>query len=221
MIKELLQQRYPSEYGLPCNKIKVNYQNLRNSAVFSDKKACAQCHQRFPERVACNEENLKIDFDNNTVISIDFESYIGQFDNTKAQIAERCDYLLVDDEEHTKIAFCDLTCSEEKYVNDDIKCFRLGKRAKAIKQVKSSLEQLLRVTLFDHYLLTFPQKVGLFGWRDYNATDTIVGKKSAEDSMLTFMKTPSSMAQILRTECVVIGHNFEFIQIKYPAVYKW
>ena len=221
MIKELLQQRYPSEYDLPCEKIEVFYKVLSNSVVFSDDKACMQCHQRFIERATCNEENLKINFGNNSVISINFESYIGQFDHTKAEITERCDYLLVDDKEHTKIAFCDLTCSEEKYVNDDTEHFRLGKRAKAIKQVKNSLEQLLRVALFDHYLLTFPQKVGLFGWRDYNAASDINDMTSAEKSMLTFMETPSSMSQTLRTKCIVVGHNFEFVQVKYPTVYNW
>lgn len=221
MIKELLQQRYPSEYDLPYDKVKVDYQVLCNSVVFSDDKACMQCHQRFPERATCNEENLKVDFGNKSVISINFESYISQFDHTKAQITERCDYLLVDDKEHAKIAFCDLTCSEEKYVNDDTIRFRLGKRAKAIRQVRNSLEQLLRVALFDHYLLTFPQKVGLFGWRDYNATSDIDDMTSAEKSMLTFMKTPSSMSQTLRTECMVVGHNFEFVQVKYPTVYIW
>ena len=75
---------------------------------------------------------------------MDFEKYVNQFDNTVAAMRDRCDYLLVDaTDEHNKIAFCDLTCSEEKYVNPNDGKYPLGKRAKASSQMRKSLASLL------------------------------------------------------------------------------
>ena len=43
----------------------------------------------------------------------------------------------------------------------------------------------------------------------------------AARNMLAFMRTPSANSRILAKEISVIGHNFSFVQVKYPSVYKW
>ena len=124
-------------------------------------------------------------------------------------------------DEHNKIAFCDLTCSEEKYVNPNDGKYPLGKRAKASSQMRKSLERLLLDPLMAHYILTFPEKICLFGWRDYDAPDVTPLRGDAARNMLAFMRTPSANSRILAKEISVIGHNFSFVQVKYPSVYKW
>lgn len=116
MIEVFLGQRFPNEYGLSCDSIRLLVNTVTGNVVLSDQKACAQCRTNRPEREGCNEENIKFDFGDNLVKIVDFEDYISQFDNTVAMIKDRCDYLIVDDNFHVKVAFCDLTCSEEKYV---------------------------------------------------------------------------------------------------------
>ena len=221
MITDLLQQRFPSEYGLPADNIVVSAQTCSGYYVLSDDKACGQCRDSRPERRCCNGENLRIEFDENNIVLVDFENYISQYEHTAAEISERCDYLFVDDECHTKIAFCDLTCSDMKYVVPNKGLYKLGKRAKAVAQMTNSLECLLNVPLLDHYMLTFPVKVCLFGWRDYASEKMETDGGNVERSIAEFMRTPSSMARLLQWEVPVIGHGFEFVQVKYPDVYVW
>lgn len=109
----------------------------------------------------------------------------------------------------------------EKYVNPNDGKYPLGKRAKASAQMKKSLERLLLDPLMAHYILTFPEKICLFGWRDYYAPDVTPLRGDAARNMLAFMRTPSANSGTLAKEISIIGHNFRFVQVKYPSEYKW
>lgn len=151
---------------------------------------------------------------------LNFERFISQFDRTSAEIKERCDYLLYDNDENSrKIAFCELTCSETKYVEpNESNEYREGKRAKAYNQMLKSLEALLGVSLLNTHILTFQKKHCVFGWREPIASGQM---DAAAASMNAFGITPSSTSELLYTSVFVVGHGFTFIQVKHPALYEW
>ena len=222
MIDRLLQVDYPQEYGIDPKGVAVNITTRVGLVELSDSRACDDCQKLRPQRNHCNRVNLRVDTSTIPIKVVDFEKYINQFDGTVAAMRDRCDYLLVDASlEHVKVAFCDLTCSEEKYVNPNDGKYTMGKRAKASEQMRRSLEYLMRVPPLAHYLLTFPKKVCLFGWRDYSVPDVTPQRGNAVRNMLAFMKTPSSKSGTLTKAVPIVGHGFSFVQVKYPAVHQW
>ncbi len=222
MIGRLLQVLYPREHHMEPRGINVGIDVKQGLVKLSDSKACDGCQKRRPERIHCDRINLKINTSNSPVGIVDFEKYITQFDHTPAEVRDRCDYLLFDATVgHSKIAFCDLTCSEEKYVNPNTGSYPAGKRAKAVKQMQTSLECLLEEPFSANYILTFPSKVCLFGWREYNVPDATPMRGDAARNMLAFMNTPSSKSGKLTKKVTIVGHDFTFVQVKYPTVYQW
>lgn len=226
MIVQLLQEYLPNNYGADIAHVSVPVSVKIGAFVLSDRRACVDCHLQ-PTRIDrsnCDEGILKIESNGQEVTVVNFEEYISQFDGTSANIRKRCDYLLFDDtENHRKIVFCDLTCSDNKWVEPNIGKYSEGKRAKAKKQMVASVETLLNVPLLDHAILTFAEKVCLFGWREYGVPEVPVTteRHNAIRNMQVFMTTPSSMARQLRQEIEILEHGFSFIQQRYPNIYNW
>lgn len=223
LIERLLQVHYPYEYGIDSKGVVVDITTHRGLVELSDTKACDDCQELRPQRIQCDRVNLRVNTSTKPIEIVDFEKYVNQFDNTAAAMRDRCDCILVDSSvAHNKIAFCDLTCSEEKYVNPNSGKYPLGKRAKAALQMKRSLESLLEEPLMANYILTFPEKVCLFGWRDYAVPMDVAPKRGdAARNMLAFMNTPSAKSGTLSQDMPVVGHGFKFVQVKYPTVYQW
>lgn len=223
MIGRLLQVHYPNEYGIDAKGVNIDMTIHRGLVELLDAKACDDCQELRPQRISCNKVNLRVNTSAKCIEIVDFEKYANQFDNTAAAMNDRCDYILVDASEgHNKIAFCDLTCSDEKYVNPNDGKYSLGKRAKAAMQMKKSLESLLVEPLLATYILTFPERVCLFGWRDYAVpADVTPQRGNAARNMLAFMNTPSAKSGTLSQSVPVVGHGFKFVQVKYPTVYQW
>lgn len=227
MIEHLLKYRLPNEYGLNPESVHVYIHIERAPFTLSDEKACERCHQ-MPERAdraGCNTEMLKIDTNNKAVTIVEYERYIEQFANTEADIRERCDYLLVDDTEtHRKIAFCDLTCMKECWVEPNTgTAYPEGKRAKARQQMKTSIENMLDESLMAEYILTFHEKVCVFGWREYDVPAAPISPQRGNvlQNMQAFATTPSNMARSMMSHQNIVGHGFTFMQVKYPNVYVW
>lgn len=224
MIEKLLRHSYPAEQGLDPNGYTVDFSFRSGSTFFTDPISCEKCQQNRTERSSCDKKQLNIDFGDNSIVVIEFEKFAQQFDNTEAEFKCRCDYLFVDDTEaHEKIAFCDLTCSDEKWVEPNDGRYPEGKRAKAKKQMLSSLESLLHSTLLTNYLTTIKNKICIFGWREYGIPKEPVRpiRGNVSQNALAFSTTPSNMANQVRTEQTMLKHRFCFIQVKYPNIYKW
>lgn len=226
MIDLLLRRRLPSEYGLNADDVEVQSSVMSGIFTLSDSKSCRSCHENplREDRTDCNEEVLKIDAGVNAVTVVAFEEYISQYEHSEADIKERCDYLMVDDTEgHRKIAFCDLTCSDVKWVEPNGGRYPEGKRAKAVSQMLKSMEVLLAEPLMCQYILTFADKVCLFGWRDYGSSPriAIARRGDAMQNMQAFLSTPSSMARQMTSYQKIGKHDFKFVQIKYPREYIW
>ena len=224
MIRFLLSHSLPRELGLASAPIRVPMRMETEIFVLSDAKACDECSKKCQGREACNHENLKVSANGNEVLVVDFEKYMDLLERGLERSC-RCDYLLADNgNRHEKIAFCDLTCSQEKYVDSYVTSTGktgMGKRAKAISQLSSSIEVLLNEPVLEQYILTCQHKIGLLGWRDYTAEGLEANQQAPAVSMRTFMRTPSSEARSLTTKVNVLGHGFDFIQVKYPLIYIW
>ena len=223
MIGRLLQVHYPQEHGIDAKGVVVDMATHKGLVELSDNKACVDCQELRPQRAQCDKVNLRVNTSAKSIEIVDFEKYVNQFDNTAASMKDRCDYILVDASVgHNKIAFCDVTCSEEKYVNPNDGKYPLGKRAKAAMQMKKSLESLLKEPLLANYILTFPERLCLFGWRDYAVqADVTPQRGNVARNMLAFMNTPSAKSGTLSQPMPEVGHGFKFVQVKYPTVYQW
>lgn len=223
MIKHLLVSRYPQEKGYSPS-VEIIYPEViyANNFFLSDKHSCVPSKKKgLAKCVECSEDVLYI----NTakpIHELDFDAYTRQFDDTIAEFkGDRCDYLLYDENENMarpQIVFCELTCMESKYVEPNTGHNPEGKRAKAYKQIKNSIENLLSIFLLNTAILTYPSKIGLFGWRE-------VSDDSVDDEVTrnieSFSATPAEESPILYNTTFVIGHNFTFIQIKYPTHFEW
>lgn len=220
MIEQILLRGLPVEMGMNPAKIAVNQTVRATIFTLSDEKACKGC-RKTPE---CNEETLRIDPHGQRVAVIKFEDYASQYGNTQNGFSERCDFLLYDpSESHGKIVFCDLTCSDDKWVEPNTGKYPEGKRAKARRQMLMSMEVLLRHEVLAVTILTFAQKVCLFGWREptHPAKHMPPQRGRFMHNLLSFMATPSEMAQSISSEEHIMKHGFTFVQVKYPNVYEW
>ena len=222
MIYNLLLHRFPIEYSLDPQKVKLDCRVCSSDFILTDPKACDSCqsNSQRKNRMDCNREVLKVYVENDEVTVINLEEYLGQYKFAK----EKCDYLLVDNtENHRKISFCDLTCSDEKYVEPNKGVYSAGKRVKAKHQMVQSMEYLLDESLFAQFILTFAQKHCVFGWRDYNvpAVSLTPSRNNVLGNMQAFGITPSSMAKEIKTQERIKEHDFIFVQVKYPNEYVW
>lgn len=216
MIEDLLRLRFPADYAFDAANVTVPLSVQSKSFALSDEKACTACKGNRRGREECNEETLRVELaPGEAVTVVNFEEYLGQFGNKLDKYKmQRCDYLILDDSDsHRKFAFCDLTCSDQKYVDGPT-----GKRAEVVKQMKSSLESMLKVDVLNHYILTFRDKVFLFGWREFAIPRMALRRNDPLSSISAFCKTPSAESGTLE---YAPHKGFAFIQVKYPAGYRW
>ena len=119
---------------------------------------------------------------------------------------EKCDFLIFDSgTTKQKFVFCELTCSQQKYV--DPSPGNIGKRAKAFNQIEKSWEAIYNSDnpIFRAYVLQFVEKIGIFGWRESNNSAT--QKHGASRSMRQFSRTPGSQVDLI---CDNTIHNTYF-----------
>ncbi len=226
MIESLLKKIFPVQYGLPIDSVVVPIRRYNSPFTCSDEKSCVSCLSN-PEREyrrECNKEILKVNNNGTEIAVIEFEKYIAQFEKTTANVKDRCDLIMSDGGmEHKKIVFCDLCCYEEMYVEPNNGKYPMGKRAKSRQQMESSIEVLLQESTTAVNLLTYPEKVCLFAWRDYDVPDTHVAAqpRNARANVQAFRTSISNLAVQKTTHQQCMGHNFTFMQVKYPSVYNW
>ena len=216
-IKDILLNHYPNHVGYTAGAQIIYPCNIKTSDFsLGDSKACMKCAIVNN----CNQIVMNIKTDAPVAV-LEFETFVNQFGNKSVTInGKRCDYLLYDPSEaKSKIAFCELTCSDAKFVESNNGRYSNGKRAHAYQQVKNSLEHLLSVPVLDVNILTYPStsRYGVFGWREKNepSDDKVL------ESLADFIDTPSAAEPIMYTQDFVLGHNFTFIQVKYPFILHW
>lgn len=223
MIENILGQIFPTEYGVDPASIHVPI--VRRNAPFSvsDPKACVPC-QANPQRAyraGCNHEILRVNNNGEEIAVVSYEQYIAQYGQN---IGERCDLLMTDSGmERRKIIFCDLCCYSEAFVEPNTGRYPQGKRAKARQQMERSIDALINQDVTAVNLLTYHEKVCLFAWRDYDVPDVPVmaTRGNARSNVQAFGSTVSNMATTTTTHHQKVGHDFTFMQVKYPTEYNW
>lgn len=121
----------------------------------SDKKTCDQPRVNNPCPADCDRKILNIDSDEPLTI-VSFDEW--QTGNPES----KCDYLIFDSGENkSQFAFCELTCSVEKYVEPDGD--KIGKRAKAYSQmvktwklISESENPVFHATILTYVIRVFP-----------------------------------------------------------------
>ncbi len=169
--------------------------------------------RRIPCDPNCQKDILKINSADALTI-MPFDKWLSSGKN------EKCDFLIFDSgTTKQKFVFCELTCSQQKYV--DPSPGNIGKRAKAFNQIEKSWEAIYNSDnpIFRAYVLQFVEKIGIFGWRESNNSAT--QKHGASRSMRQFSRTPGSQSSITTYSAISFGEHFNYIQVKHPAVYQW
>jgi len=222
-LQRLLLERYPQEKGYaPSVDLAYPEDVYTTSFVLTDKNSCLPAKQSGLTKCSdCAEDVLYIDI-HSCVHALNFDKFAQQFDGTKASFkGDKCDYLLYninEDMERPQIVFCELTCMASQYVEPNSGLYPAGKRAKAYKQIKNTIENLLSVSILDTTILNYPSKMGLFGWREEAETSKA---DDAVKSMEGFSATPSEENPLLYNSTFIIEHNFTFVQIKHPMHFEW
>lgn len=134
----------------------------------------------------------------------------------------RCDYIVYDDETSPlKLALCELTCTQENYVNP----FRSnpGKRAKAINQITTAWTFLSSKPSVKNEFDNYSEIIGIFGWRD-PINISLYGSRPATTpagSMARFLRTPSSTSTGITYLGTTFGSAYKIYQVKYSSTYLW
>ena len=227
MIKNILKNSFPVEYGLNYNQVLIPVETKHEPFELSDNKACLNCYRNpsRADRVNCNRSILKVNNNGSAIDVVNFENYIQQFEHTNANIQDRCDIIMTDHGmAHEKIVFCDLCCCEEKYVEpNNGNAYPEGKRAKARQQMVKSIDVLIQESVTAVNLLTYPEKICLFAWRDYSMPNKPIKATRGNpiNNMQALLTSACTMATQTTYHYQQLGYGFKFIQIKYPSTYNW
>lgn len=209
-------EKYKEHYG-GTRKVIVE-KSLLDAGIssFRDSKACSECKQQGKD--CCEtEENLRISH-NCSITKVELEKFFTQFDGTsRSSLKDKCDILLFDDKGH-RIAFCEMTCSQNKYIEpyDNSKGHQVGKRAKAYQQLKSSIDKLAKVPDIASSMNRYDHRTALFAVRHKDSNNQ---KESFEISNVNkFIIFPKSIQANAKSD---IGNGFSFEVVEYPTIYQW
>lgn len=201
----------------------VDVERYDSAFALNDKKACEYCrvlHRNDTPAFVCNGETMKV-YPLNPMAVISIERWLNTFPERVRRNLPNCDYIFADAESiyaSRKIAFCDLTCSKNKFVEPGGSAkYPEGKREHALRQMSSIASLLMKNLMLYHYISTATDRRYIFGVR---YTDTVSVNK-ATDSMRTFGMTPSSTAPTISTTQRLNGITFIFSEIKYPSPLIW
>ena len=214
MIDTLLKNDLPQAYGLTRPNVQLRYKCLSGQFELGDEKACARCETRH--RDECNLKMMRINASNYVVTVVEHEDYINQFNGKQLGKGKRCDYLMYDMETHHKIAFCDLGCYSEQYVQ--------LKQEVAHRQVCDSLKRFLDKPCGKEFIDRFTEKILIFGRRDRaiaTAEKTQLSRGNVKGNMQIFLTNPISKSKILESKEIIGETNVTFLIVNYPESYVW
>jgi hypothetical protein len=188
--------------------------------IINDERSCGDCSQHDCE---FQPETLKL-FNEVPIAKYDIEKLLNEVDSLHIRsIHERCDLLFAD--ERTKLMFCELSCSAEKYIHPywhHKNGLQPGKRAKAYHQMQSVIRELERVPSIRTRISQYPKRVCLFAYRAKTSQPTVSMvpvsvKTTIGRSLSAFTSSPLPLDKLPAK----MGNGFEFQQVKYPKEYKW
>ena len=163
---------------------------------FKDEKPCSECNSPCEDEVV-----FKIKHET-PIQKLAWDKFFQQFSGMKFCDGKKCcDLLLFED--GRKIVFCEMTCSQQKYIE--------SKSAKARKQLQDSSSVLLNVDKIKERIKAF-SKVCIFAVRKNSIGKNNDALKRMNAMIPVFTKNPTS---------ALLGNGFELITVTYPTTYTW
>lgn len=181
-------------------------------SLFSDNKACTEC--KNSGRKACDDETVLRINSKLPLLIINIEEFFTQFDgNTLSSVKDKCDLMLYD-KEHNRLAFSEMSCTQEKYVKpyDNSRGHNNGKRAKAFRQLCASIAKLMDVPEIAAKICAYNNKCALFAVR---LKDAPVVKTSP---LATMQKFSNFVRSIQNGAILNMGNGFTFEVVQYPTI---
>lgn len=208
------EKKYKEYYGASRNVVVEN--SLLDAGISSlrDSKACSECKQQGKN--CCETEEILRISHNYSITKVELEKFFTQFDGTRrSSLKDKCDILLFDDKDH-RIAFCEMTCSQSKYIEpyENSKGHQVGKRAKAHKQLKSSIDKLASVPDIASSMNRYNHRTALFAVRHKGSNN----QSSEISNVNKFIIFPKSIQTDAKSD---IGNGFSFEVVEYPNIYQW
>ena len=185
-------------------------------STFADNKACTEC-EHSGRKICDDEVVLRLNSENPLAI-VNLEDFFTKFDgNALSSVRDKCDLMLYDNV-HNRLAFCEMTCTQEKYVKpyNNSRGHNDGKRAKAYKQLLTSITKLVVVPEIATKIRAYANKSALFAVR---LKDMSNERKS---SVLATMQRFSDFARSIQDGATLnMGNGFTFEVVQYPTIYQW
>lgn len=219
-MKALLEKYFGPHYN-STKKVKVACNTKTGIFACWDSKACNDCNIKTPQMESeCNHVVFYCDAKSNEVDIIDFESFLNNFTGLKAlPSGKKCDLLLVGKD---KIVFCDMTCSNAKYITPYVMkggTGKIGKRNTVKGQLRNSITVLTNVQEIAAEIDQKANRIALFAYREKPQ----IKADDFEKGILSQMQKFSTINNRLNEEPMFsdIGNGFIFTEIKYPNTYLW
>ena len=218
MIYDLLQKTLPYEYGISGrNNIHIPIRIDTRLIEQGDHIACESCKARFYDRATCDEIVMRIDAGENSLIIVDYETYVNQFNGRQIAKGRRCDLLLCDATYNQKIIFCDMGCYSEEYL--------MKKIADVRKQTTDSIVRLLNRPSGRDFVNRFHEKQLIFFRRDryssMNEHSISPERGDVSKNIQAFVANPATSSARLEANEIVNDIAVKFIIVNYPNKYKW
>lgn len=201
----------------------VDVARYETDFVLADPKACTGCrivNAQDPVKIQCDGVTMFV-HPLNPIAVYSLENWIKTFPAKKRNNLPNCDYIFADADDmyaSRKIAFCDITCSESKFVNQGIsKKYPQGKRQYVLTQILSMVSWLIQNPMLHHHISTATDRQYIFGVR---YTDPL-SEDQATMSMQSFSKTPSSTTPTISTVQYLNQIPFTFVEVTYPTPLVW
>lgn len=206
---------------------KGHYKAIRNVVVdsvtkeagissFADNKACAECE--VAGKKICKDKTVLMVNSRCRFTVVELERFFDQFDGTSlAAVKDKCDLMLYD-EEYCRLAFCEMTCTQEKYIlpYKNSRGHNDGKRAKAYNQLKSSICKLAAVPGISSKMDLYRERSALFAVRLKNESE---GESTSTQMMAhRFSRLARSIQDGAKLN---MGNGFTFEVVQYPRAFQW
>ena len=218
MIDALIKD-YLNAFNLRGTHYSVDYSTILGHQSLNDPKACRECKNKGWQICSGqNDEQCMLLYSLDSLILVDIEKFLTQFDGRKAGVKSRCDLMVYGGD---KIAFLEMNCGRRNnlFPKNRISSARgggeMGKMAKARQQLSETIEKLCSVPSIKQKIQKFREKVALLAFRDKSNTNN---QSKVEEPMSVFLSTPDLVAKIKHTS---LPYGFDFSMVCYPDEYQW
>lgn len=201
--------------------LKAKGVSYSNDFALTDNISCDSCKDdQLPKGIRCNREIMNVHpLESITVLPLD--PWFKNLPQTSKTGIKNCDYLLCDTDEilgRKRVALCDLTCSDSAYIEPGKSLkYPQGKRSYAISQMISTAKFFLDTDVLGFQIAIATERDMIFGVRSFDTVNNGI----VESALSGFTRTPSQMAETIRSEQYVDGCKFFYIEVKYPTALAW